>query len=281
MWANFLGVSRVIFIFTVSVSMGCSSSNIFEEFSTQDDGPSLLRAAKNAINEGDYAAAIAACQSMTPADAAESEALYTCASAYAGSCGYTLLGVVNQVSTYTGPTPLIFEYFMEQRNGATLAQVQSCATLLTSLSSMGTAANRTQDENYLAIFSAFTHMGTILNLRADSDDDGTPDPAFDACNVAHLSDAETNQFGRALWELYRGAEVAGSAFQPIADMKTALDSLSTAISAVNVNYNFLLSSVDPTAFTANHRRGIRALIQEGDVFGLDYPCGNFAACICP
>lgn len=267
---------KLAVVLSVSLTTGCSSSNLFEGFATTDDGPSLIRKAKDAMSESDYAAAISACEEMSASEAAEDEALYICSSAYFGSCGFTLFTVVNQVSSYTG-TPLLFEYFMEQNNGATLAKVSACNTGLSKLRELGTAAQRNGDQNYLALFSAFTNMGVILNLVADTNDDGNPDG--DICT--DLTNAQTNQFGKALWELYRATEVIDSSFSEIDDVKTALDTLSTAIDAVDVSYNFLKSTVDPDAYTNNHRLGIKALIRENAVFGLNAGCGTFATCICP
>jgi hypothetical protein len=292
MWLNSHGASkrklksattgglRLLLAFVLSLSTGCSSSNFFESFSNQEDRDSLIRSVKDALANQDYASAISACESMESDDAAQEEALYLCASAYAGSCGYDLFSVINQITAYTGPTPLIFEYFMEQNNGAVVADVTACNTALTKIRTIGSASVRNGDQNFFALLSGFTNMGVILNLLADTNDDGTPDPAFDACAPASISNANVTQFGTALWELYRSSEVITTSITEISDLKTALDALSAAITLIDPTYNFLLSSVNPSSFTANQLKGVRTLIREGQVLGLNY-CANYAACLCP
>ncbi|MEK6556000.1 MAG: hypothetical protein AABZ31_12215 [Bdellovibrionota bacterium] len=253
---------------------------MFETFATQDDGPSLIRSVKDSLANQDYAGAVTTCELMEADDADDEEALYVCASAYAGVCGYDLFAVINQITAYNGTTPLIFEYFMTQNHGATLAKVDACNTALTKIRTIGAAADRTGDQNYLALFSAFTNMGVILNLLADATDDDAPDGGFDACLVGSMTNAQATQFGKALWELYRATEVISSAMTEISDLKTALDGVSAAIDLIDPTLNFLLASVNPDSFTANQLRGIRTLIKEGQVLGLNY-CADFLTCLCP
>lgn len=291
MLRNLLGASKrvvdvtrrtaaLLLIASIAVVPGCGGSNLFKSFASTDSDESLYRTTLDAINDGNYQDAIDACALMSTDFAASDKGLYVCASAYAGLCGYSLFTVVNQLSSFSG-SPLLFEYFMEQNNGATAAKVTACGQALTKIRAIGTAANRTDDHNYLAILSGLTNMGVILNLYADAstNDDGTPDVGWDACDSAtDFLDADAVQFGKALWEIYRSVEATASTLtDPI---KTALDTVSTGIDAIDPTYNFLKAAADPAAFTANQKKGIRTLIKEGMALGLGY-CANFAVCMCP
>lgn len=272
--SQFLKATLVV---AIAFASGCGGSNLFKTFAATDSDESLYRTVLDSLNDGNYQNAIDACDLMSPSMATSSRGLYVCANAYAGQCGYTLFTVVNQYEAYAG-TPLLFEYFMEQNNGATNAKITACGTALSKIRSIGSASARSSDQNYLAILSGLTHAGVILNTLADTDDDATPDPSWDSCNNTDFPDATARQFGQALWEMYRSSEATQSTLtDPI---KTALDAVSTGIDAVDTTYNFLKATADPSAFTANEVKGVRTLVKEGMALGLDY-CANFAVCKCP
>lgn len=278
--ARSAAVLTLAIIFGTAAITGCSGSNFFETFASTDSDESMYRTALDAINDGDFQAAIDTCELMTTEQASTDRGLYICANAYAGFCGYSLFTVAEQLSTYAGPE-LLFEYFMEQNNGATSAKKVACNDALTRIRAIGTAANRTDDHNYLAILSGLTNMGVILNLYADAstNDDGAPDVGWDACDSAvDLPDADAIQFGKALWEIHRSVEATASTLtDPI---KTTLDAVSSGIDAIDATYNFLDATANPASFTANEIKGVRTLIKEGAVLGLNY-CANFAVCMCP
>lgn len=278
------GVRKIaggVLTLTVAFAPGCSGGNFFETFASKDTDEALYRTALDAINAADYQLAIDTCDLMTPAQATTDRGLYICANAYAGACGYTLFTVATQLEGFDD-TPHLFEYFMTQNNGATTAKVTACGEALDRIGMIGTAANRTDDHNYLAILSGLTNMGVILNLYADAstNDDGIPDVGWDACDSAvDLPDADAIQFGKALWEIHRSVTVTASTLtDPI---KTVLDGVSTSIDGIDPTYNFLDATADPDAFTANEKKGIRTLIKEGAVLGLSGYCANFTACMCP
>lgn len=272
--SQFLKATLVV---AVAFASGCGGSNLFETFAATDSDEALYRTVLDSLNDSQYQKAIDACDLMSPTMASSGRGLYVCASAYAGQCGYTLFTVVDQFTAYGG-SPLLFEYFMEQNNGATNAKVTACGTALAKIRSIGAAASRTSDQNYLAILSGLTHMGVILNTIADTNDDGTPDPAFDSCDPTDFPDATARQYGQALWEMYRSTEATQSTLtDPI---KTALDGVSAGIDVVDPTYNFLKVTANPASFTANEVKGVRTLVKEGMVLGLDY-CANFAVCMCP
>lgn len=264
----------------MAIATGCGGSNMFKSFASTDSDESMYRAALDALNKNNFQGAIDTCTLMTPEQSSTDRGLYICANAYAGLCGYTLFTVAAQLQSYASP-PLLFEYFMEKNNGATSAKEVACNEALTRIRTIGTAATRTDDHNYLAILSGLTNMGVILNLYADAsvNDDGIPDAGFDACDSAvDFPDADAIQFGKALWEIHRSVEATASTLtNPI---KTVLDNVSAGIDAIDPTYNFLKAVANPAAFTVNQKKGIRTLIKEGSVLGLNY-CANFAVCMCP
>ena len=172
--------------------------------------------------------------------------------------------------------------FMSDRNlNATATHVTDCVTATSLLQLGGDAASRTADENFLMVINNLQTLGVVANLFADTDNDGTLDPAYRTCT--DIDNTNADYIAEAMWEL--DASSGSTGIPELAAFGTLIDGFCTALQGANAATNFC-NSADPDSFTTDHYRGAKAAFREDAVnFGLDVVgdcAGNpITACICP
>ena len=169
--------------------------------------------------------------------------------------------------------------------GATSTEVTACINAESTILGIDNdGSNRTTQENLLMAYIAWTKMGTILSLYADTDDDGSTDGGFDPCDSGDLPQTEAQHMATGLANMLDGLGNIGSS-DVGGDQLSGINALCTLIDTVNTNFNFCNSKVI-TDVNANQEQGIRSIVTEardlglganGCVDGID----SGLPCVCP
>jgi hypothetical protein len=285
MLANLLGASRIFLVMVLSLSSAsCGSSNMLESFSNTEDDPSLYAAALKYINTNYYGDAVEACETMS-ATYRTGTARFVCASAYAGRCGYTMTSVATLLGGYNPTTnPVkVLRFLLQSYPTGTTSQRADCETASVLLRTGGAAADRTDDENFMMILMSLTHLGVAMNSLADLDNDNVIDVGFDQCDSAvDFTNTAVSEVGRAFWDIYQSALAINSTLTT--QLVTAMGAMNLALNTYNATYNFIAPAANPNSYTAAQRAGIRAMVAEDSLAGLDLgTCTDFTNCValCP
>jgi len=282
-----IGVGFVRFILSVSLILNVScSGNILETFADKTSNEALYAAAKILINEGDYNAALAKIALMEGAYVGRREVVSLKASAYAGLCGLRFLPFVMDLQNIgtARVMPLLLSHFV----GGTTSRIDNCVLAEDTLATIGGITARTNDENLFMATIGLAKVGAVMSLYADANQDGLVTVGFDACDSSGVVRAAGAWVESDLRELGTGLTVAlanltaisGSTSLGSAEVAT-MNALCAALALFNPAYNFC-AITDPTAFTANHLKGIMSLIKEDDDIGLGGNCvGDLSVCNCP
>lgn len=253
---------RFLFLFFTFAVASCSQ-NLLEELASKGDDKALLESAKRNISSGSYASAITNCTQMSSAYLSKREPAYICASAFGGSCGLNMISFLSAMESYNSATDKLLQFFLTITDGATSSNVDDCNTAQDLLEGIGTAANRTADENTLMTMITLKKLDVIANATSDTDDDGLVDGAYvGSCN---LTVADSTSYAAALWELKESGPLSGLSFG--SDLATAVQTICAQLNAVNANLD-LCAAADADTFTAEHLDGARTAVHEGAAFGL-------------
>ncbi len=273
---RFPAFALVVFLIAAS-SLSCSQ-NAFLESAKRDTDAALLFEAKKQMNGSQWTAAIDTLLRMSPTGRAERAAKTALASAYAGRCGLNLIRLADQLSN-AGNGGGLFALFMGALQNATVSSVADCKEAEETLRSISTdPAARTVDENLMLSFIEFSKMGAILATYADTNNDGTADPGFDACNVADLPEAMVREFGTGITLAIEGLNASGSTLG--SSLATAVSGACSALAGVNPAYDFC-SITEPADFSADQVKALAGLIHSEDDPGLGTCTDTLAACVCP
>lgn len=285
-----------LYVLVLSSSLSCSV-NVLETFSNKQTDEAYFYDARKLINDGQYDAALDVMALMTPTYLARREIITLKASAYAGKCGLNFMDFVAQLSNMG--TTRLFPFLAAQFVGGTPARIDACETAEDLIESIGAIAARTSDENMFLVLISFAKIGNVLSLYVDSNQNGTPDTIadtgsdYDACletpravrpTTAVAGDwfnADLRQLGSGITlALANIGAVSGSVNLGDASLASITGACAT-LATLNPAYDFC-SITDPTAFTANHLKGIKSMLKESTVVGLGTNCtGDISACNCP
>lgn len=281
MWRNLLIDFKTIVI-AVIFFFSTSCENRFIGFADKTTDEALYYTALKGIRDADYDTAIQACTYMSGGFSARPSTAEVCASAYAGRCGFQTLDMVTYIESYAASPPpeKLFHYLMKQYSTTSASKLADCETAEDILQGIGTAAQRSDDQNGLMLLLSIHKIAVALNEAADKfgadADDGTIPGGFGACA---MTAAEAQAIGSAFWELDKSLDVLSTNSLYTA-LDTAVDALCTALNVLTVD---LCAAADPTALTAAELKGARSLIKEGAAVGVD-ECGggqSLATCNCP
>lgn len=262
----------------VCVSSLSCGQNAFLESAKRDTDAALLFEAKKQMNGSQWTAAIDTLLRMSPTGRAERSAKTALASAYAGRCGLNLIRLADQLSNSSGSSGL-FALFMTAMQSATTSSIADCVEAEEVLRSISAdPASRSVDENSMLSFVEFSKMGAILSTYADTNDDGTADPSFDACDTGDIPEAMVRQFGTGMTLAIEGLNASGSSLGSA--LATAVSGACAALAGVDPAYDFC-SITDPADFTADQVKALSGLIHSQDDPGLGTCTNPLAACVCP
>ncbi len=263
-----------ILLFLIPIA-GCER-NVLREFSKVDTDEALLFDARQAINRGNYDLAIAKFDMISAAFAARRDVVVLRASAYAGRCGLDFLELVQALGDLASQR--LFVFFMSTYVEAEIEDIQACLDAEDLLKSLGPdAADREVDENLLMVFLSFVKIGRVLSFVADTNNDGTLDAGFDACDANDFPTQAVAEVGTGLALVLTslaaaGTNIAGSQLTLITDICDQIDNINPA-------YNFC-AITDRDNLNADHLRGIRTLVNENQAIGVGSCNGDVLTCLC-
>ncbi|MFM6929600.1 MAG: hypothetical protein ACKOX6_14115 [Bdellovibrio sp.] len=179
-----------ILILSLGLTTSCDKSNVLTEYSQTDSDEALYINAKKKMDALQWQAAIDIIENdISSGFRTRRDVKNSLAGAYAGKCGVTFFDLVDGLTN--SPSPKIFPYFMGIFAGVTL-NTASCDTAIQIMQSLGTAAQRTNDENLYLALLGLTRIGTTLSAKLDqSPSNGTIDSNSTVCNN-NASGAQTD-----------------------------------------------------------------------------------------
>ena len=147
---------------------GCGQSNLFEGFQNSDDPAVQLENARIAIDEGNYAEAIAWLERLCGTDPAaptcDDATAALLASAHMGRAGFNAFDLLAQVETLDSTDPsALYDVFAALIDPASLADLAAAITLLEGI------ARSAEEDLLLAMASAAHLVGSVL-VAADQGD---------------------------------------------------------------------------------------------------------------
>ena len=269
-------------ILSIFFSIGCST-NILESFADTQSDEALLFKAKMKINDGDYDLALTYFTSMSATFLTRRDVVAVRASAYAGKCGLNFLQLVDNI-TNLGSTRL-FVMLMTAYTSGTTAKRDACISAESYMQTISSSyTGRSSDENLFLSLVDLSKMGVVFNRLADSDNNGTVDAGFDACDGGDFPDADVREIGTAI-NLMR-TSLSGVSGTTIGSFASSINDICANWPAGVAAYNFCVDgSSNPiftgATFTANQLKGIRSLVNESSIVGLGSCTGDIVACACP
>jgi hypothetical protein len=273
MWANFRIVFkkrlRIAIIFILPALISCSG-NSFKTFGDVTSDSALYYQAILAINDGDFDEAIDACSNMSSGYADNREVLFLCASAYAGRCGFDMLGHITFLTDYfAAPTVNLFDYYLQQFLGTSAQDVTDCQTAETLMRNIGEASARNDNENAFMILLSLFKIGIYINETADATDNAVVDAAFDTCSTGSITNNQIVEMAGAFWELKQSS--AATSISGLSDVNTAVTTICTALDTKGASYDFCDLTAFPTTLnmTAGYLKGMRAVVGDSSSIGID------------
>ncbi|NJL25619.1 MAG: hypothetical protein HC902_10885 [Calothrix sp. SM1_5_4] len=281
---------RVVLSGVVAVSTLSCSVNILENFADKNTNEAYYADAVALLNDGDYSGALAKIALMTGVYPAHRKVVALKAAAHAGICGLTFIPFVQAMGDL-GSTRLL-PFLVSQFKNATGARIDACRTAEDLIESIGAIAERTTDENLLLALISFAKIGNVLSYYTDAGQDGTADAGVNPCLNARGSrpsaavagdfyESDLRELGTGITLALNNIDAISSSVSLGSDSLSDINGVCATLASINAAYDFC-SITDPSAFTANHLKGIMSLIKEDSSVGLGTNCsGDISACNCP
>ncbi|UYL08805.1 hypothetical protein B9G69_017315 [Bdellovibrio sp. SKB1291214] len=163
------------------MTTSCGTENVLSEVSNKEtDEAYYIDAKKNLDNmEWDSTASIITTK-MSANYQARRDVKMMLASAYAGKCGLIFIDLIQGMTNNTATE--MFKYFMGIWGGKTV-DPDSCELAIGVLQGIGTAAQRTTNENLFLALLGVARMGTNLSAKLDAvDKNGAIDGVATVCH---------------------------------------------------------------------------------------------------
>lgn len=256
-------VFKVLLFSMILLLSGSCTDNLLSEFADESDDDAIIEQVKIYVSDGNYTKAIQMCSNLSSAGQANAEARYTCASAYAGHCGLNTISFLTDIAGISGN---IMQDFVGFTGTATTAQAASCDTAQNLLEGIGTASQRTSNQNILMVLVGLKKLQVYLESEGDanSNDDITDDGINTCSSAGYLNDTEITNLASALWEIKESAGFTSSS--DLQNLQTVIETACSVLDAVNPIYDYC-TAADADTFTANQLMGVRATIAESSSFG--------------
>lgn len=260
------------------LSFVCSScDNFYEEMASKDFDSATLYAARLALSQGDWDTALTEFSKLSAATLAETDVVVDRASAYSGRCGLDFLGLSDAIENI-GTTSL-FSLLMDNFHASDATNFNDCKLAEDLLKTVADTDGvvSTERGQFLMAFNSLAKIGAILNYRADSDDDGSIDAAWDPCDANGATDLpqdDVSEIGTGIVLFYKNLQ--GFSFG--ADITSQIDTICTAIDGTPADF---CDVTDISGIDSNHRLLIRGMVREtDDGIGLAISGGGTAANAC-
>jgi hypothetical protein len=170
-----------ILIMTLSVTTSCGTENVLSEVSNKETDEAYYIDAKKDLDNLQWDSTVSIITTkMSSTYQARRDVKMLLASAYAGKCGLIFIDLI-QGMTNNSATEM-FKYFMGIWGGKTVYP-DSCELAIGVLQGIGTAAQRTTNENLFLALLGVARMGTNLSSKLDAvDHNGALDGVATVCH---------------------------------------------------------------------------------------------------
>jgi len=260
------------------LSLACSScKNLYEEMASKDSEAAILYAARMALSDGDWDAALTEFAKLSATTLADTDVVVDRASAYSGRCGLDFLGLSDAIENI-GSTSL-FNLLMNNFTAIDATNFDDCKSaedLLKTVADVDGVVS-TERGQFLMAFNSLAKIGAILNYRADSDDDGNVDAAWDPCDgngATDLPQSDVSEIATGIVLFYKNLQ--GFSFG--SSITSQIDTICTAIDGTPADF---CDVIDISGIDSNHRQIIRGMIREtDDGIGLAISAGGSGANAC-
>lgn len=250
----------IIYIFN------CGCANIFNEMADKTTDKALLYETKLKLGKGEWDGALEQIALMSADYQLRRDIKVLKASAYAGKCG---LNFVDLATSLQGGASGLFAILLQARTGATQLNLNNCIISEEILAGIASVTDRTVEENILMAFLGLIKVANILNIRADTNANGTVDVGWTPCGGAGNTNLPTSDVTRAdATEIVTGIAsfltnitAAGAG----ASAGTFFTSLNTLCSGLGANNPCSVSKRSDVDFGGVfHTKAIRSLITGRD-----------------
>jgi hypothetical protein len=266
-----------------AIFFGGCSVNILSNFANKDTNEAHFVTATQKINAGDYVGALEEIAKMDAKFLATDRAKLLQAEAYGGLCGLDFLDFALSFKEM-GSTRL-FPFLLASFKTGTTANVDNCIEAEGYMTSIGTASERTKNQNTFMTMLELAKIGNILAHYADTNNDGTVNASYNPCTVGGgtraagpLDDSDVKEIGSAMGNAILSLTAAGGGSGTGADAIADISALCTSLGGAA---NFC-SVTTASSVTATQVLGIRTLLKESSSVGLGSNCtGDITACHCP
>ncbi len=278
-WTN----AAVLFFLILPFALSGCSVNILENFANKKSNGALYYDAQKAMDAHDYDGALAKIVLMTGTYATSTPVLVLKASAYGGLCGFDFLTFAKALQGI-GATR-VFPFLLANFDAASATAIDNCVLAQNTILSIGSLAERSDDNNFFLAMIVLAKIGNILSYNADAARAGTGLAGFDPCAAGGARAMGGPMTDGDARELGVGIALAATNLTAVAGKVSAgsgvLSNIASVCSALPVGYNFC-AVTDPAALTASEVKGVRTLVKENSVIGLGTNCtGDVSACNCP
>jgi hypothetical protein len=230
---------------------GCS--NIFKGPSSKTSDEAYFEDAQKAMDNMDWDTAIANMNNLSVEFKIRYDVIEAWAGAYAGKCGLDFIGYFTALGSASLTGSTLFKFLMNAFTGKVIFP-SYCTLAQAKMEEISTnPLNRTAGQNLFMAVLGMVKIGVYLKKNADTNDDGIPDPTFNACSS--MSVADTNEITTGLGLITTNLTYLTAAM--------AAGSISGALTTVNTACSLspgACGKTDPTTVSAGDRNSVTDLL---------------------
>jgi hypothetical protein len=227
-WAS----TTLVLILLVS----CGSSNLFTPVSNRTSDEALFLDAMKKIDDMDWSGAITILSGQLSAKYKQrTDVREALMGAYAGQCGLSFITLLNALSTGSASGGL-FTIGISAFGGLSV-NTAACDSAVEILAALGTASERSTNQNLYGAFLGIAKLGVNLHKTLDTESaglgDGAVDSGFDACSApgtttsGKLTDAQIKKIIVGMGLVFENISALSSSLGNGNAFLTTIDSLKT------------------------------------------------------
>lgn len=177
----------VTLVLSIVFLNGCANSS--DDFVDKTSDGYRIQSARQAIDRLDFLDAIQHLELVYANRPDDREVKYLLSVAYAGRAGLRIIDLFEQVADKSD-TKGVLRIFAEHFTGVTLDNLSDLKEAVSFLESISTeATERTDDENFYALFLYYAQIGALINYSALDPDDNSLRSNFRSCHTVVDFDA--------------------------------------------------------------------------------------------
>lgn len=177
---------KALLIISMASFLGCA--NVFRGPSNKTSDEAYFENAQKAMDTQDWDLAITNFNLLSSDFKSRPDVIEAWAGTYAGKCGLDFITYFAALGNASLAGSTFFTFLMNAFTGRAIAP-QYCTMAQAKMEEISAApANRSSSENLFMAILGMVKIGVYLKKNADTNDDGIPDVAFDACTSLPAAD---------------------------------------------------------------------------------------------